>query len=1322
MFTVEEHWFRNLDQELITLIKELQKDTTFNKNWPNFKIVSAWRPNKTKDKPDWYIEKGRQSQEELWNQKNKPYQVAKFSAHNVNPACAFDFDSGNGRSNHAACWADISKIAKSKNIKTTSTYPKGDPVHVQLSKYSRGSVSSSTLAALSSFDDVDKLVVELKKSITVTATTPFTVGSSSKPSEFLKGMIANFENQDVYSKREKKPVVKSYLDPENNTKGLYSIGYGIQINTQNFDEATYAKRATYTMSYDDMIKKYEYALSLKAKDVNDNLAGAVLTQAQYDAVFDVAYTVGIGGITGLIKAVMSKSGDVPSKIIEYRKATNKAGVKVEVPGLVKRRYANAVMWKYGIYNPTFYISSRWNGYSSTNGNPTGAANALQDFWTKLGLVSSSSDSATTVEAAETYSNTTMYVYPFDPSNIWKKYVRFGRSSFTGGENSRYVKNKITMLDVLKEAEYRSPGSYFDVLEDGFFATLFFGRPNYYIDRTDAVNEKEKLEKESIEFFRSLNYTDAKNNIANFFNTFAPVTKDKDSTDNISAYRFDGTASDKIKMIKSLINRIRPYGDTGLTADNPDKPVPPASIKDKENYYERATNVVFAVSGKNLVSNNVIVNGNVANSITVDYNPSLWQKGLDFTKSLQFLSKVTLCTFPSIAEFEDRIVEKMIVDENIRNLSQAIEVAQSCLQKEIEKYYDGTVIIKFNPDVRYRTEILLYDNVNGMYGTFLVREFEHKFDSRGAYTIIKPMMKIEQNAMSANMIRSKFQKFFKSANTNSESADSSKTNLVTFREYFESVFINYNSNQRIVGDAFVTPELFEDLCGLYANKTPVSLGEYAIRHAKDSEDSATVLKSSYGLIPFKAFPLIKGSQLLMPDLDLVRLASDGWLAKFSRWCSDVAATGFKDFFTLSEKTKDTNLNLWEVIGNAFKARLKTNLGTPEYYTNISKNGVFSMVNETANNALTKRVKEIMQENGYNKSSPSTGLAPYSEDLKKISIGFMNCRILKVENKDRIKNIAKIISKFEFFTCVEVAARTANEAGQIHNLFVEELNKIAKQKKQTEFDTAPRYLLTRAKGLVTGTNANSLLNDGRRDEYTLLFNRKNIIYDNFDKINLGTFSYYTKYHSDSVTDLSNFIIYSAVATIHKIDSVTKKKTNSIKCAFLHNIYEPFAYSSSIIASDVNGDPILDTVGAPVMNSANRLKVIKKLLADSMAQKIDYIFGDFNTNILNYNIGKTMNSMEPAYTVFLTDGKFSPDSLSFASANGYTAVLGSKRTTITVNLENNAFDKLLVQEENIKRDKLISYGAYEAELTNDFKEYLENFSDHLPIYLVAKLDGGS
>ena len=145
MFTVEEHWFRNLDQELITLIKELQKDTTFNKNWPNFKIVSAWRPNKTKDKPDWYIEKGRQSQEELWNQKNKPYQVAKFSAHNVNPACAFDFDSGSGRSNHAACWADISKIAKSKNIKTTSTYPKGDPVHVQLSKYSRGSVSSPRL-------------------------------------------------------------------------------------------------------------------------------------------------------------------------------------------------------------------------------------------------------------------------------------------------------------------------------------------------------------------------------------------------------------------------------------------------------------------------------------------------------------------------------------------------------------------------------------------------------------------------------------------------------------------------------------------------------------------------------------------------------------------------------------------------------------------------------------------------------------------------------------------------------------------------------------------------------------------------------------------------------------------------------------------------------------------------------------------------------------------------------------------------------------------------------------------------------------------------
>lgn len=1320
MIKIDEDWFKNLDPELIRLLIQLEVDDGFNKAWPNFKITSGWRPNKTKDKPDWYKKRGLSSQEELLQQKKDgkiSYPVATFSAHNTNPACAFDFNCGVSGKN-AECWKHIKNIATIMKIDACSTYPKGDPIHFQLAKFNKKSISSSTLAAISSFNDVEKLVTELKKTVTITIQPTITVGTTTKCSDYLKGMIMFYEKSDLYEQRSKKPEVTAYLDPPGNNKGQYSIGYGIQINEQNFNSEIYAKRATYKMSYDEMMKKFEYALSLKEKDVNSNISGITLTQAQYDAVFDIVYNIGIGNVSGLISAVNSKSPNVASKILEYRKATDNSGQKVELPGLVKRRYADAVMWKYGIYNPSFYNTTPWKGYSSSNLTPEGIQKAFKSFWDNMGMFTSVSSEAATAEAAETYNKRIMYIHPFDDSNVWKKYVRFGRSSFTGDENSRYVKNKITMLDVLKEAEYRSPGSFFDVFEDGFFATLFFGRPNYYVDRTDAVNEKQKLEQEAIEFFRTLNYTDAKNNIASFFSAFKPVFKAEDLSIPHSYQVEKNGGNDKIKMIKSLVNRIRPYGMTGLAADNPDKPIPSASIKDKESYYEKATNVVFAVSGKNLVSNSITVNGNVANSVTVDYNPSLWQKALDFSKSLQFLSKVTLCTFPSISNFEDRIVEKMIVDDNIRNLAQAIEVAQSCLQKEIEKYYDGTVIIKFNPDVRYRTEILLYDNVNGMYGTFLVREFEHKFDSRGAYTIIKPMMKIEQNAMSANMIRSKFQKFFKSANIHAESADSSKKNLVTFREYFESVFINYNANQRIVGNAFVTPELFEDLCGLYANKTPVSLGEYAIRHARSSEDSATVLKSSYGLIPFKAFPLIKGSQLLMPDLDLVRVSSDGWLAKFSRWCSDVVATDFKDFFTFSDKTKDTNLNLWEIIGNAFKARLRTNLGTPEYYSNISKNGVFSMVIDTANNALVERVKSIILGNGYNKSSPGSNPDLYSSELKKIAVGFMNCRILRIEDIDRIKNIARIISKFEVFSCVEIAAKNETEAIKIHGLFVEELNKIAKQKKQTLFDVAPRTYLTRAKGLVTGSNSLSL--DGRRDEYTLLFNRTNIVYEKIEKIDLGTFSYHTKYHNDKVTDLSSFIIYSTVASFYKVSGA--KKSKPIKCAFLHNIYEPFAYSSVIIASDVNGDPVLDTVGAPVMNTANRRKVIQKLLSESKTRAVDYIFGDFNTNILNNNTGQTMNSTEPAYTVYLTDGSFHADNLSYVSSNGYSAVLGSKRTTITVNLENNAYDKLLVQKTNLERDNLISYGVYESELTNDFQDYLKNFSDHLPLYLVAKLDGDS
>ena len=160
-----------------------------------------------------------------------------------------------------------------------------------------------------------------------------------------------------------------------------------------------------------------------------------------------------------------------------------------------------------------------------------------------------------------------------------------------------------------------------------------------------------------------------------------------------------------------------------------------------------------------------------------------QKLKDTKDFAKIVSKVTICAFPSIEDFEDRIKERVFEDDNFRTLSQAVEVAQSCLQRELEKYYDGSVIIKFDPDIRYRTEVVLFDTINKVYGSFLVREFEHKLDARGMYTIIKPMLKTEQVSMSAGMIRNKWNQFWSDGGSGEASIEAIKT----FRDNFNASF-------------------------------------------------------------------------------------------------------------------------------------------------------------------------------------------------------------------------------------------------------------------------------------------------------------------------------------------------------------------------------------------------------------------------------------------------------------------------------------------------------------------------------------------------------
>jgi len=412
--------------------------------------------------------------------------------------------------------------------------------------------------------------------------------------------------------------------------------------------------------------------------------------------------------------------------------------------------------------------------------------------------------------------------------------------------------------------------------------------------------------------------------------------------------YDPNVKTNTNKIKNLIIKSRPFFDTGLGLDVADsKKVTPSININKEKAYEKATKVVFAVTGKNLIANNLIVNTNTCNAVTIDYNPSMLQKLKDTKDFAKIVSKVTICAFPSIEDFEDRIKERVFEDDNIRTLSQAVEVAQSCLQRELEKYYDGSVIIKFDPDIRYRTEVVLFDTINKVYGSFLVREFEHKLDARGMYTIIKPMLKTEQVSMSAGMIRSKWNQFWNDGSSNGEDSIEAIKN---FRAAFNASFKKNVKYDEQNCNTAIDPSVFDTLCNLYSDKNPITFGDYAIKHSSAlNEDSANVstvdenrvMRSSYGIIPFKAYPLVKEGQLLIPDLDLFRLGKEDWLTRVSRWSRKFGAK-FHDFFS-TNKIDKFNTNIWHAIGNSFRERMKINsMNGKGYYDTLSRHGVFNTV--------------------------------------------------------------------------------------------------------------------------------------------------------------------------------------------------------------------------------------------------------------------------------------------------------------------------------------------------------------------------------------------
>jgi lysozyme len=129
-------------------------------------------------------------------------------------------------------------------------------------------------------------------------------------------------------------VAHPYLDPPHNTKGLYSIGYGHQIQP---GEAYFNNSTLTTVQAMALLNK---DVAIRVNAVNSMLTRPV-TQSQFDAFVDFAYNEGTGAAAKVV-ATWNATGDstaTAAHLLEYDISSGSIN-----PNLVVRRAHEASLF------------------------------------------------------------------------------------------------------------------------------------------------------------------------------------------------------------------------------------------------------------------------------------------------------------------------------------------------------------------------------------------------------------------------------------------------------------------------------------------------------------------------------------------------------------------------------------------------------------------------------------------------------------------------------------------------------------------------------------------------------------------------------------------------------------------------------------------------------------------------------------------------------------------------------------------------------------------------------------------------------------------
>lgn len=153
-----------------------------------------------------------------------------------------------------------------------------------------------------------------------------------------------------------------------------------------------------------------------------------------------------------------------------------------------------------------------------------------------------------------------------------------------------------------------------------------------------------------------------------------------------------------------------------------------------NAYVPATNFHMFNSSYNILSNQLKLNQNCITGAKVEHNSD--PEDFGYGENI-FDMKANGGLKGSLTKFG------YINDNSISSVGMAIKTAQGYLLEELERMYDGAVIITGNPDVQPGDYAFIQDDIRNMSGVIKCREVQHVFTEYDGYvTIITPGMFVE----------------------------------------------------------------------------------------------------------------------------------------------------------------------------------------------------------------------------------------------------------------------------------------------------------------------------------------------------------------------------------------------------------------------------------------------------------------------------------------------------------------------------------------------------------------------------------------------------